>query len=283
MKSKFVNLLFGAVPALCVLVVYLPFGDTYAKVSEYKLDINAESPTGTIDTFMRAENMAPGEEVKATLKILNDGNVDFTYRINVDKQSGSEDLYKKLRMTVSDPEGTIYEGQLSGLQQIPAGVIASHENETLTFTSELPPETGNEYQGLKTSVKFSLIAEQLLPGNNGFEPPFSNRNFTLQQGSTVPIKFHISDKDGNMDDKPTDNIRLVITGPGPNGTTVNYEFTQRNGKLDFNQKHYHAQFSTKDYPVLTNGKYKAIVYDGNKVICEKEFTVLEQGSRSNAP
>jgi hypothetical protein len=196
-----------------------------------------------------------------------------------------------MNLKVSDGTGKLYEGPLNGLQYFPLGTIASFQKTSLTFTVALPYETGNEFQGKTTSVAFDFSAighdDQLPVDGECFEPPFSNRNFTLHQKSTVPIKFHLHNHSGDLETTLRNDVRLEVTGPGVNGGTVKYIFDVKDGTLKFDNKpdepHYHARFSTFDYTVKTDGTYKATVYVGNKAVCEKEFVVLKQGNRSNSP
>ena len=107
----------------------------------------------------------------------------------------------------------------------------------------------------------------------------------MQPKSTVPIKFHLRDTDGDLEKEILQNVRLEVTGPSPKESNIKYVFTQKNGELDFQKvdpPHYHAQFSPFDYPVVVNQWYTATVYVNDKEYCNRIFQVLEKGNRSNA-
>jgi hypothetical protein len=253
---------------------------------DYRVDI-ATTPA---EVLFNVGNMKPGDWTTSILKISNNGNLDFNYSVNSRQESGDLYLYKQFLLKVLGSEGTLYEGSLKDFHDFPLGTIAARGSNSLTFTVELPYETGNEAQGQSTSVAFDFTAigheEQIPIDGQCFEPPFSNRNFTLHQKSTVPIKFHLRDSHGNLEDEILQNVRLEVTGSSTSAGNVKYVFTPKNGTLDFqkvNQPHYHAQFSTFDYPVSIDQWYTATVYVDNKVYCNQTFQVLKQGNRSNAP
>lgn len=273
---------------VCVLLIlsYYPLQNTQADESEYYVDISTSPAKG----FLIAENMAPGDNKTAILKVNNNGNLDFNYSVSSRQESGNADLYNIILLKVADVEGRLYEGSLKDFLDFPLGTIPIGGNDSLTFTAELPLNTGNELQGKSAKVAFDFTAigheEQIPIGDQCFEPPFSNRNFTLHQKSTVPIKFHLRDEYGNLENELLQSVRLEVTGPAANGKTVKYVFMPKDGTLDFQKvspPHYHARFSTFDYPVLTDGHYKATVYVDNQSYCDKEFDVLKQGNRSNSP
>lgn len=257
---------------------------TKADETVYKVDISTTPANG----FLIAENMAPGDKETSILKVSNNGNLDFNYSVSSRKESGDLDLYNRILLKVSDGEGSLYEGTLKGFLDFSLGTIAVGVNESISFTAELPIETGNEIQGKTTTVAFDFTAigheEQIPIGDQCYEPPFINRNFTLHQKSSVPIKFHLRDEYGDLEYDLLQNVRLEVAGPSPSGGNQTYIFTPKNGTLDFQKvkpPHYHARFSTFDYPVVTDEWYSATVYVDNKEYCTKTFQVLKQGNRSN--
>lgn len=259
---------------------------TQADQTTYYVDISTAPANG----FLIAENMAPGDKKTSILKVSNNGNLDFNYSVSSRQESGDEALFNKIQLTVFDGQGRLYQGPLNGLAQFALGTIAISEGRSLSFTAELPIETGNEAQGKSTSVAFDFTAiahEDQIPTDGCFEPPFSNRNYTMHQKSTTPMKFHLRDPLGNLDTTMRENVRLIISGPGIKTATGTYIFKAADGTMQFQNKveepHYHARFSTWDYPVLTNGFYSAKVFVGEKVVCQRDFQVLENGNRSNAP
>ncbi|HEU4962523.1 MAG TPA: hypothetical protein VFV52_01495 [Bacilli bacterium] len=276
---------------VCVLLaltgVSLQVQGTEAEESYYYVDISTSPAHG----FLQASNLAPGDTVRSVLTVANNGNLDFNTSVSARQETGNTAFYNILHVTVADSNGLLYEGSFAGLQDFPLGTIPIGQQRYLTFTATLPLATGNEMQGQATSVAFDLTAigheEQIPLGDECFEPPFSNRNFTLHQNSTVPIKFHLHDAYGLIDDSLHADVRLEVTGPGVNGGDVKYVFAIADGTLKFGESrkdpHYLARFSTWDDPVVTDGWYTATVFVGSQPVCQKTFQVLAKGNRSNAP
>ncbi len=274
------------ISAMILLAAFIHVGGTKADETVYKVDISTTPAEG----FLIAENMAPGDKKTSILKVNNNGNLDFNYSVSSRQESGDIDLYNKILLKVSDSEGRLFEGTLSDFLDFPLGTIEIGGNDSLTFTAEVPINTGNEIQGKSTSVAFDFTAngheEQIPIGDQCFEHPFINRDFTLKNKSTLPIKFHLRDEYGNLENERLQNVRLEVTGLSSNGGYAKYVFTPKNGTLDFqkiNPPHYHVRFSTFDYPVVNDQWYTATVYVDNKKYCERNFQVLENGNRSNTP
>lgn len=279
------GLLLFALLALCLVSV--PLQGTQAHDGTYYVDISTTPASG----FLQATNMAPGDRESAVLLVANDGTLAYNTTVSARQEAGDLDYYAKLQVRIADSRGLLYEGGFADLQNFPLGTVAVGEGRSLTFAVELPKEAGNELQGRTARVAFDFTAvghdEQVPVGEECFEPPFSNRNFTLHQKSTVPIKFHLHDPDGRLDTELRQDVRLEVTGPSVSGGSVTYPFTVANGTLKFgevrDEPHYHARFSTWDFPVVTDGWYTATVYAGERIMCQKTFQVLERGNRSNAP
>jgi hypothetical protein len=279
------RLIFILISSMLLLVSLSSIKNTQADETVYKVDISTAPANG----FLIANNMAPGDKETSILNVSNNGNLDFNYTISSRKEAGNADLYNKILLKVFDSEGQIYEGSLSGFLNFPLGTIAIGGRSAITITAELPIQTGNEVQGQSTTVAFDFTAigheEQIPIGDECFEHPFINRNFTLQQKSTVPIKFHLRNSYGNLETESLKNVRLEITGPSQSGSTVKYVFIPTNGTLDLQKvkpPHYHANFSTFDYPVVNDQWYTATIYVDNKLYCKRDFQVLKKGNRSNA-
>lgn len=284
-KYTFILIFTLIITFVLLLFSFIRVNHTKADESEYMVDIS----TNPAEILFNIGNIKPGDWTTSVLQVNNDGNLDFNYTVNSHMESGDIYLYNQFFLRVSDNEGKLYEGKLKDFVNFPLGTIPAKVSNPLTFTVELPYETGNEAQGKATSFVFDFNAvgheEQIPIDGQCFEPPFSNRNFSLQPKSTVPIKFHLRDSDGDLEEEILQNVRLEVTGPSLSGGNIKYEFTQKNGGLNFQKvdpPHYHAQFSPFNHPVVVDQWYKATVYVNNKEYCNRMFQVLEQGNRSNA-
>ena len=145
--------------------------------------------TGTIDlvatpatAVVTAADMAPGDQVTASLDVANSGTLEFRYAAS---STTTEDvLASQLVLTVKsgvttcddanwNADGTVeYSGILGSTggsailgdptQGSQAGdrVLAAGANEALCFNVTLPLATGNTAQGLATTATFTFDAEQ---------------------------------------------------------------------------------------------------------------------------
>jgi hypothetical protein len=280
--------------SLSAIIYYVPFGNTKADTTTYKVNI-ATSPAGG---FLKAFNMAPGDQVTSILKVMNQGNLDFNYTVSSRLESGSPDLFSKLELQVSDSKGVLFKGLISGLKKLPLGSIAKQRNNNLTFTATLPLATNNATQGLSTIVSFDLTAVYRVPTPGCFEEPFSDdervhdeenrsddeashdHHVSIHQESTVPIQFHLNDENGVPEKNLNKNTVVEVTGPSPKGGNVTYRFSYSTGTLTFDQSvsqpYYLARFSTFDSPVVSGQMYTATVYADSKVISQKQFYVADQ-------
>jgi hypothetical protein len=188
-KVKFIFIGGAMILSLILMIFLVQVKDTKADESEYEVDIS----TTPGEFLFNVKNMKPGDWSTSTLEVKKWRQPWFP--ISSHQESGDYYLYNQFLVRVSDSEGLLYEGRLSDFSAFPLGTIAAKGSNTLTFIVELPYKTGNKVQGKTTSVTFALNAvghkEEVPTGDQCFEPPFSNRNFTQHQKSTVPIKFHI--------------------------------------------------------------------------------------------
>ena len=115
---------------------------------------------------------APGDSHMREWQIENVGTlaarlttIKVTETESIEGPDG-QDLAEVLQVTIQDvDENVLASGTLasffSGKALSPAIVLEPTDNLDLYITVELPRDTGNEYQGLKTVVTFTAIAEQV--------------------------------------------------------------------------------------------------------------------------
>lgn len=136
--------------------------------------------------LLRADNMAPGDRVQSVLHVRNQGERDFRYTVSAHLVDGEETLYQGLVLRLMDPEGRIlFEGPPSSLKGYDLGTVPTSECFHLTFEAELPPGSGNEYQGASLSLAFELKAlrskEPLTGREHGGGSPTGIRPFIIRQ------------------------------------------------------------------------------------------------------
>lgn len=121
-----------------------------------------------------------------------------------------------------------------------------------------------------------------------FEPPVTNSGFALKDGTTVPIKFHLLDCEGNVISEQR-NVCLEVTGPNAAGVVTTYLFSLTDGTLRYDASasppHYVANLNTKTYSVKDGGHYTAVAKEDGAPIGSIGFDVWTSAGtgRGNQP
>lgn len=232
--------------------------------------------------FFQAANMFPGKRIRADLTVQNIGQYDFSYNIAVRKDSGDDLLFNKLLLVIEDEYGPLYQDNLSTLSK-DLGVLVKGGTKVLKFRVELPSDSGNEYQGLITSVTFILNATEhpgKIIGEVVWDPPLEKPDVHTRQGEIMPISFHLVN-DGRFDTVKR-GVDLVITGIYE-GISVQYMFSVPEGTLSWDgslqKPHYQLHFDTGQYPVDPDTYYTATVIYGDEPLGTTRF---KSGQVNNA-
>ena len=149
------------------------------------------------------------------------------------------------------------------------------------------------YDGISTQGgkidRYVVGADNSFPANTAvYEPPITNDNFALRDGTTVPIKFHLVDAEDNPIDEER-GVQLDVSGPDPGGAPVTHVFEVADQTLRYDETaeppHYVANFHTRQYPVMDGNEYTATVYEDGVPIGGIMFIVdATHGSgRGNGP
>lgn len=289
MKMKFII----AVVVMVAILAALLGGTAYYTYSEYteaSVDIET-SPELIFDETC----IAPGDVFSKTVTVYNRGTLDYDYNISCSQSEGDATLYNFLELEIKRADGSIfYAGLLGELQKQSMGSLAAGYDENYQFTIRFPDKANNSFQLQSTGVNFIFNAVEHHPvpcGQVAFEHPIINNQFVLLQGSSLPIKFHLIDcKTGQYETTPRDGITLEIIGPNALGVQTVYKFSMNDPvdilKWDENltEPHYCAVFSTKTYPVMPEGHYRAQVKDNGTLMGYIDFTanVESEANRSNS-
>ncbi|MDR3601027.1 MAG: hypothetical protein P4L49_11205 [Desulfosporosinus sp.] len=250
------------------------------------------SPSGEIPG-----GWAPGDQVKRTWNIKNSGSGSkitdiyspvgtFSLRDQNGKviSSGSQayqDFLNHMKIDIYYPQGSlhpIYTGDFQQFIQAPQPLdtvicLSKCSTASVDFVAAMDLAAGDDLQGVRGVLDFQLGVEQCK--NNCFDPPFSNKNYSMKCGSTTPIKFECYDSDGNLLTS-CQNVKLVITGRGL-GRGLTY--TQGNN-LSFNGGHYQANVYADQNLFFDEETYTATIYYGSQIYGQETFSV-EPGNRSN--
>ncbi|MFP7297969.1 TasA family protein [Neobacillus niacini] len=161
---------------ITVLLFQVPSMVTEASKNEGKIDIST-NPSMIFDI----KNMKPGDEENSTFTILNKGDFDFKYHIKAGHESGSIQLFNNLIFSIREGDNEIFNGPFNDFNVIESRILKKKTQEPLIFSVKLPIQSGNEYQGLSTKVKFDFIAEgdtSVNIGNNNL-PNTATNSFNL--------------------------------------------------------------------------------------------------------
>lgn len=185
-----VKKLFVIISGLLVLLIMINFSlvpiQASNEVDQIDLSTTPESQ------LFKIENMKPGDWLTRELVIRNNSNESLNYDMLAKYVSGSEKLYNQLTLEVLKDDEQIFKGKLSEFTGFTKRTLAESKEETLTFTVEFPPESGNEFQGLQTEMSFQFLTDtnDLLLGQTAM--PSDHGSSLPQTGSLInPIIFYV--------------------------------------------------------------------------------------------
>lgn len=230
--------------------------------------------------FLKATNMAPGDSVESSLVVRNEAEYDFSYNVNASTDNGLRDkLFNILDLTMKNNSGQIlYKGKLKDIGSLELGVLAIGASTTCNFKIGFPAECGNEYQKLRTSIKFVFNAREhpliLDDGKIIWDPPLQKADCCVRRGTVMPISFHLV-SNGEIDIQKR-GIDLIISGFDGSGKVVRYIFSTVDGTLAWEEHglskpHYVLKFEAGKYPVEQDTFYTATVKYGEQVLGETRF------------
>lgn len=287
---------YAILAALTILVLAVILGGagyyTYSEYATANVDIVVSPKVIFDDTCI-----APGDTFSKNVNVLNGGTLDYDYNISCNQTGGDTAMYDQFLLTIKNSQGLPLFGPdkpLKELQNLWINTLAAGYGEDLNFTIKFPVNLDNTYSLNSSDIEFVFNAVEHFPkpcGKVAFEHPIINNQFVLLQGSSLPIKFHLIDcKTGQYETAPRDGITLEVIGPNAQGVQMVYKFSLNDPvdtlKWDENlaEPHYIAVFSTKTYPVMAGGQYRAQVKDNGTVIGSIDFTanVESESNRSNS-
>ena len=114
--------------------------------------LNDEKKTLTL------ENITPGDKVELSIKVKNNSNVKAKYR-TVIKRTDNDGLFEGLKVTIGEEESKQNFYGFTSTSKYADLNVGSNE-ETIKVTIELPSDRGNEYQGKKCTLEYSVEAIQ---------------------------------------------------------------------------------------------------------------------------
>lgn len=186
MKKLFMFLVVGIFIAL--IANYGGLLQTAAEDAPKILDI-ASFPE---EVFMEFGNLKPGDKMIDDIEIRNNGNIDFEYLTTAEHSGGSERFYKEIILELKDQNSIVlFKGKLKDFKRVENRQLSAFAREKLLLTVSVPPELGNEYQGLSTGMILKFTA----------------------MGDGVPVDGKTNGSDGGiLPDTGTDLYKILISG-----------------------------------------------------------------------
>ncbi|MBU7005672.1 hypothetical protein [Phosphitispora fastidiosa] len=257
---------------LVIFIFYAVFMQDEGLVVAVETDSDLSITTSPSSGFISAPNMAPGQQAAAPLTVKNEGNLDFSYDIEVVMENGSEMYYSVLDLVIKDSaQNVLYNGKLKDLNDLVLGVLGAGGTDVFDFQVGFPAECGNEYQGLSTGVTFVLNAVEHPPYIEGggvvWDPPLEKPDVHVRKGMIMPIRFHLV-QNGTFEIIKR-GVDLVITGVNDAGQPVEYIFSVVDDTLEWEEHglhkpHYRLMFDAEKYPVKLDTYYTAAVKYGDQ-------------------
>jgi LPXTG-motif cell wall-anchored protein len=157
-KNVHKNIIFMFIMTLILL--FISFGNSLASQSIEEIDILTTPKT----ILFNVKDFKPDDRVERTIKVKNNGKVDFKYLASAKLISGSEKLYTHLLLTITCDGEEIFSGKLSDFKKLGPRFLKSNQDEELVFRVEFPKELGNDFQGLNSKIQFKFYVEGTLVG-----------------------------------------------------------------------------------------------------------------------
>jgi len=157
-------------------------------------------------------------------------------------------------------------------------------NCSLTSTGVYCPDGANG----PTGVVFSLSLDYEVP-DVVWQPPVTNLDFELKDGTTLPLKFKLYTQAGDLLTDMQD-IYMTVHGPSPDGLgpeIVRWALGDGIDSLRWSgadEYYYIANFQTRDYTLAEGETYTAVVHDGctDDILGSTSFQLNVKAGRGNS-
>lgn len=111
-----------------------------------------------------ADNLAPGDTCFSTVTVFNDSDFPFSYCLSSALETGEEEFYGLLQLTISGPEADeYYSGPLSELLDIRIEAVPAHDRQILNLAVHFPQSIGSNFQGKSLTTAFIFSAVHHVP------------------------------------------------------------------------------------------------------------------------
>lgn len=147
-------------------------GPSLVKMDEAPLSPPTVSPAGPLVSLTDLE---PGDSRTASFTLGNPNPTDTDAHISGALTSGDQALYDVLNVELSSPDGTFWNGPLSGMVGSSAAKtkIAADGDAPLTLRLSVPPDVGNAYQSKLSEFSLRFALERTAPRGADKRPPIT--------------------------------------------------------------------------------------------------------------
>ncbi|WP_409270382.1 hypothetical protein V1499_13250 [Neobacillus sp. SCS-31] len=139
-------------------IIFIPLTISAESTQEIDISVSPEK------ALFNLNNLAPGDEVEGTIKIVNNGKQNFNYLASSKLTSGSELFYNQLLLKIIGENQVIYDGKIKDFEKLIPRFIEKGKIEELLFVIKVPLTLGNEYQTLSSEIEFKFYAEGTFGG-----------------------------------------------------------------------------------------------------------------------
>jgi hypothetical protein len=158
-----------------IFVLNSPMPPAHAERSQ-TLDIE----TFPKDKFLEIDRLKPGDTVSSSLDVINNGSLVFTYKTTAQFTGGSKKYYDSLHLNIKDNTGMVlFDGSLKDFNGIKPRQLSILKQDRLKIAIGVPPELGNDYQGLSANLKLTFMAysdDYTIASANGEQLPDTATN-----------------------------------------------------------------------------------------------------------
>ena len=133
---------------------------------------NADLYIDVPDTFFgELSYIFPGDIISEEATINNKSSNEIEYFVSTGKLDENnkevKELISKLKLTIKIDDNVIYEGNVSGIENLSLGKYKENETAKVKFTISVPKNLENEYSALNSVLKWKFTVS----GEEKIEPP----------------------------------------------------------------------------------------------------------------
>ncbi|UZJ80078.1 LPXTG cell wall anchor domain-containing protein [Fictibacillus sp. KU28468] len=193
MNYKKLKFMFTLVLLAALSLSFTPLMKTEAEAPPNVIDIDTFPQKHVIDI----DQLKPGDRIKDSLEIRNNGNVEFGYNSKAIYKGGSKKYYNQLLLEISDQKSDLlFNGKLKNFKGFKLRKLKQFSKEKLFFIITVP-DLDNRYQGMSTTSELLFYVSgdtgngQIDDKNNPIEKD-TNDGILPKTGEEDPLLIYIT-------------------------------------------------------------------------------------------